>query len=86
MIDSVPVLAATTDSQLLASGCGGCHGLTGGGYGALPAIAGRTPNEFMQAMLEFKADRRRGTAMNRIAKGFTDEELMVLARHFAEIH
>lgn len=81
-----PVLAGAADTQNLASGCSGCHGLAGNGYDSLPAIAGRSPDEFMQSMLDFKADRRQDTVMNRIAKGFSDEELMRLARHFAERH
>lgn len=78
-------LGATADGVNLASGCSGCHGLTGGGYGTLPPISGLSLAEFSQAMLEFKADRRKGTVMNRIAKGFTEDELMELARYFAEI-
>jgi cytochrome subunit of sulfide dehydrogenase len=78
--------AAIQITQNLASGCSGCHGFSGGGYGSLPAIAGRPSEEFMQAMLDFKADRRKGTVMNRIAKGFSDEELLSLDRYFAEIH
>lgn len=74
------------DGVNLASGCNGCHGLSGGGHGALPSIAGFTPDKFNQIMLEFKTGRRQGTVMNRIAQGYTDDELMELARYFAEIH
>lgn len=77
-------LGATPYSASLASGCSGCHGLSGSGYGSLPPISGLSPAEFSQAMLEFKTEHRKGTVMNRIAQGFTQDELMELAHYFAE--
>lgn len=68
----------------LASGCAGCHGLTGHGHGALPSIAGKPADDFLRAMREFKFGARPATVMQRIAPGFTDAELEALAGFFAD--
>lgn len=71
--------------EVMAGGCASCHGTDGRLAGAVPAIAGRPASLLESRMLAFKADEVEDTTvMNRIAKGFSDEELAALARHFAE--
>ena len=67
----------------LAATCTGCHGPAGQSAGAIPSIHGRAEADLLQAMLDFKNDRRPATMMNRHAKGFSDEELAALAREIA---
>ena len=49
--------------------------------GAIPALAGKSAAYITQRMLEFKADAREGTVMNRIAKGYDDDEIAAIAQH-----
>jgi cytochrome subunit of sulfide dehydrogenase len=74
--------AAETSSPKLppsgAASCSGCHAPAAAG-GLVPAIAGRPVEEIVTAMAEFRADQRPSTVMNRIAKGFTDEEIRAIA-------
>jgi sulfide dehydrogenase cytochrome subunit len=79
------VQAEEGSGLLLAQACAGCHGQDGAGQGAIPAIAGLDREAFLSAWAEFRADARPATVMNRIAKGYTEEEVALLADHFASL-
>ena len=49
--------------------------------GAIPALSGRSAAYITQRMLEFKSGAREGTVMNRIARGYDDDEIAAIARH-----
>jgi cytochrome c553 len=74
---------APPSGATLAATCTGCHGPNGQSAGAIPALNGRTEADLLQAMLDFKNDRRPATMMNRHAKGFSDEEIAAMAREIA---
>ena len=65
----------------LADACAPCHGTDGMSPGAIPALSGKSVAYITQRMLEFKAGARQGTVMNRIAKGYDDDEIAAIARH-----
>ena len=65
----------------LADACAPCHGTDGRSPGAIPALSGRSAAYITQRMLEFKAGARQGTVMNRIAKGYDDDEIAAIAQH-----
>lgn len=71
---------------LMASACANCHGTDGRMSGSVPAIAGRPAAVLESRLLAFKHEEVSDTTiMDRIAKGFTDEELIAMAGHFAAI-
>ncbi|MBS9405680.1 c-type cytochrome [Halomonas sp. TRM85114] len=71
---------------VLAGNCASCHGTDGRLAGAVPAIAGRPASALESRLLSFKRDEIADTTiMDRIAKGYSDEELAALATHFASI-
>lgn len=77
---------AETDLQLavLAGSCANCHGTDGGLDGAIPPLAGRDADFLQERLLAFKhSEVPNTTIMNRLAAGFSDEELAALAEHFA---
>lgn len=61
-----------------AAGCSGCHG-TRKAAGGIPSLQSRAPDEIAAAMQAFRTGARPATVMNRIAKGFTDEETRAIA-------
>lgn len=71
--------------EVLAGGCAGCHGTDGQLSGLVPTIAGKPADEMEAQLLRYKNDEDFATVMNRIAGGFTEEELRRLAQHFSEI-
>lgn len=78
-------LAATPSGAMLGNTCAGCHGTHGNSNGpATPSIAGMSTEYFIDSMKAYKSDKRPGTIMNRIAKGYSDDEIEVMAKFFAE--
>ena len=77
--------AADASPAMLGNACAPCHGTDGKSPGAIPALSGKSAGYIVQRMLEFKVGSREGTVMNRIAKGYTDTEIAVLAQHFAAL-
>lgn len=78
--------AATPDAGMLADTCAGCHGTDGASIGpATPTIAGLSTEYFIDMMKAYKANEIPSTVMGLIAKGYTEEEIKLLAKHFAEL-
>lgn len=73
--------AASATPSALADACAACHGTDGISPGAIPTLSGRSAAYITQRMLEFKAGARESTVMNRIAKGYDDDEIAAIARH-----
>jgi sulfide dehydrogenase cytochrome subunit len=76
-------VAADYRPAMLANPCAGCHGTDGASPGSIPSIKGMPSAYLVSVMKAFKSDQRKGTVMNRIAKGYTDEEIGLMAKHFA---
>lgn len=77
--------AATPSASMLGNTCVGCHGTNGSSNGpATPSLAGISTEYFIDAMAAYKDGSRPSTIMTRIAKGYTDEEVKVMAPFFAE--
>jgi len=75
--------ADMASAVVLANTCFSCHGTDGASAGAMPSIKGK-PADFIETQLTgFRDGTKRGTVMNRIAKGFTDDEIKALSRYFA---
>lgn len=70
---------------LVAGGCAGCHGSDGRGAHGIPEIARtKTRAEFVAVMKSFRDDQRNPTVMNRIARGYSDEEFALMAVRYAK--
>jgi sulfide dehydrogenase cytochrome subunit len=81
-----PAIApADPTGQALAFTCAGCHGTDGSSVGpSSPSIAAMDPEVFIDAMQAYKLDERNSTIMNRIAKGYNDEQIKSMAWFFAK--
>jgi sulfide dehydrogenase cytochrome subunit len=78
-----PAIAA--EGSILALSCAACHGPDGKSPGAIPAITGKTAAFLETTLADFKSGKRPGTVMNRLAKGYTDDEIKALAAYFAQM-
>lgn len=80
----VPGAAAqSTSTAMLAAPCAACHGPGGVSPGAIPSIAGLDAAVLAARMREFRTAGLEVTIMNRIARGYTDAEIDLLAQYFA---
>lgn len=69
----------------LAATCANCHGTDGRAVpdSALDSLAGVPRDNNLQKLKAFKSGSRPGTIMHQIAKGYTDEQLELIAGYFA---
>jgi cytochrome c553 len=66
-----------------ATACSGCHAASAKVDTPVPRIAGTSALAIVKAMQEFRSGQRPATVMDRIAKGFTDEEVRAIADWYA---
>ena len=66
-----------------AAACSGCHPTSTRVISPVVRLAGLERDAIVRALQEFRSGQRAGTIMDRIAKGFTDEEIQALAAWFA---
>ena len=74
---------ATARGSALGNACAACHGPDGRSQGAIPSINNLSAEDFTMALKAFRVDARKGTVMNRIAKGIDDAEIGAMAAYFA---
>ncbi len=75
-----------TYARSLAATCFTCHGTDGRSVGGIPpSLAGQDRNYLLQTMKDFKAGKRPATIMHQHAKGYTDEQLELIATYFANV-
>lgn len=76
---------AEFNAALLALNCLSCHQDRSGILtGDIPALSGLSVQQIRQDLLNFKYDRKPSTLMSRIAKGYSDDELRVVADYLAQ--
>jgi len=77
-----PLTVRAAEAPTGATACSGCHAASANVDTPVPPLAGRHSLELYGALLAFKTGQRQGTIMDRIAKGFTDEELKAIAEWY----
>ena len=73
---AVPVAEASPSG---ASSCSGCHPTSKTIDTPVPPLAGRNPGDIAAAVLAFRSGQRPASVMDRIAKGFSDDEIKAIA-------
>ena len=66
-----------------AASCSGCHTSGAAAASSVSRLYGRDAGEIMTAMTGFRDGSLPATVMNRIAKGFSDDELRAIAAWLA---
>ena len=69
----------------LAATCANCHGTDGKALpgSGLDDLAGMDKAKALQKLADFKSGAKPASVMHQIAKGYTDEQLELIATHFA---
>jgi sulfide dehydrogenase cytochrome subunit len=67
----------------LAATCANCHGTNGASVGGMESLAGKPKDEIVRKMQEFKSGAKPATIMHQLAKGYTDQQIELLAAWFA---
>ena len=82
-LSSGPAQAEMASAAVLTNTCFSCHGTDGKSAGDMPTIAGKSEDYITQKLKAFKSGELEATVMDRIAKGFTDDEIAALAKFFS---
>jgi cytochrome subunit of sulfide dehydrogenase len=79
----VAATVARAEPPAGAASCSGCHPASARVTSPVPRLVGLDRAAIVRAMQEFRSGRRTGTVMDRIAKGFSDEEIQAIAAWYA---
>jgi cytochrome c553 len=68
----------------LAASCAACHGSDGNPVDTvLPTLAGQDKQALLASLLAYKSGARPSTVMQQISKGYSDEQLTLIAEYFS---
>ena len=86
LLPALPAAAADVNlpGARLAASCFSCHGAAGvSATTALPPLAGQSKDALLTSLRAYKAGTRPATIMHQLAKGYTDEQLELIAGYYA---
>ena len=69
-------------ASMLSYTCAGCHGTDGVSPGSIPSIACKSADTIEKALKEYRDGKRFSTVMGRHVKGYTDQEIQLIAGFF----
>lgn len=84
---SAQTAAPAADKNLarnLAANCANCHGTGGKSVAEVPSLAGAPANVTIQKMKDYRDGKLPATIMHQLAKGYTDEQIALIADYFAK--
>ncbi len=67
----------------LAATCANCHGTNGNARGDMKPLAGVSADKIVAMMADYKSGNQPATIMHQIAKGYTDDQIKLIAGYFA---
>ena len=79
-------LAQAQDALLarnLAATCANCHGTNGQARGEMKPLAGLTAEKIIAMVNDYRNGNQPASIMHQISKGYTDEQLKLIANWFA---
>ena len=65
--------------------CAGCHGTDGKSPSSIPSLYGKSSKYIEASLIEFLHGTRKGTVMNRIAKGYSENDIKLIAKYFGKL-
>jgi sulfide dehydrogenase cytochrome subunit len=67
------------EAAVLAAPCSGCHRAAPADDDGIPSLTGLTADEIGARLLAYKRGEKQGTLMNRLARGYSDAQIAMLA-------
>lgn len=67
----------------LAATCANCHGTNGAARGDMKVLAGVKADTLIALMSDYKSGAQPATIMHQISKGYSDEQIKLIAGYFA---
>jgi cytochrome c553 len=76
-------VAKLNQARYLAANCANCHGTQGRAQAGFFSLAGYPKEAFVAQMKAFRDGTRPATIMHQLAKGYSDEQIELMAEYFA---
>ncbi len=67
----------------LAATCATCHGTNGNARGDMKPLAGLAAEKIIASVADYRSGAQPATVMHQISKGYTDEQIKLIAGYFA---
>lgn len=83
---TTPASADELNTKLLVSNCYVCHGPGGKTAGHTPRLNNQTAEKVEEALTLFSKGEKAATIMNRIAKGYSADQIKVIAKHIGAMN
>jgi len=78
------IVHAEIDARAIAFNCRNCHAESNSDTeSSIPSLKNLSEQQIQQALLDFKHDKKPGTLMPRLVKGYSDEELAAVAEYLS---
>jgi cytochrome subunit of sulfide dehydrogenase len=84
---AVSATAAAADpnqARDLAATCASCHGTNGKSVGGMEPLDGEKKQKIIDKINEYKSGAKPATIMHQIAKGYTDQQMELIADYFSQ--
>ena len=76
---------AGKEGMLLSLSCTSCHGTYGISPGTIPTIYGKSKEYIIETMKQLRNGESDSTVMGRIAKGYSEREIILIANYFSSL-
>jgi cytochrome c553 len=84
-IGAVQAAGEVQAGKAKAAACAGCHGANGEGVGANPALAGKSEDQLVQAMKDFKSGKRANPVMKAMVGSLSEDDMANLGAYYASL-
>ena len=71
--------------KIKAAACAGCHGANGQGVPPNPPLAGKSEDQLVEAMKDYKSGKRDNAIMKGMASPLSDQDMANLAAYYASL-
>ena len=65
--------------------CAGCHGPNGEGIGSNPPLAGKSEEQIVQALQDYKSGKRADPVMKSMASMLSDQDMSNIGAYYASL-
>ncbi len=69
----------------MAAACASCHGTKGVAQKGMETLAGKSKDDMLKKLMDFKTGKKPATIMHQLSKGYSDEQLEQLATYFSHL-